>query len=90
MFSRISGVNPVLRIRNDLFRIQLRIQPLLVPVLFKYIQSKRRIYQLVAIFYFVLQSYSTHSPEFTGDRLKMRYEIVTYHFLFRTTVLQYT
>ena len=62
-------------------RIQIRIQPLLVPVLFKYIQSIRRIYQLVAIFYFVLQSYSTHSPEFTGDRLKMRNEIVIYLFI---------
>ena len=36
---------------------------------------------LPTIFYFVLQSYSTHSPEFTGDRLKMRNEIVIYLFI---------
>ena len=34
---------------------------------------KRRIYQLSTIFYFILQSYSTHSPEFTGLKLEIKF-----------------
>ena len=34
-------------------------------------QSKRRIYQLSAMYYFILESYSTHSTEFTGLKLEI-------------------
>ena len=46
------------------------------------IQTKRRIYQLSAILYFMLQSYSTHSPEFKG----LKWEI---KFLFTVSALSF-
>ena len=36
------------------------------------IQSKRRLYKLSVIFYFIVKSYNAHSPEFTGLKLKIK------------------
>ena len=35
--------------------------------------NQKSVYQLSAIFYFVLQSYSTRSPEFTGLKLEIKF-----------------
>ena len=70
---------PVLWILNDSFRIRLRIFK--VPELLMtrkfclktpYNQSKRRIYQLSAIFYFTLQSYLYNTIQSRNHRPKIR------------------
>ena len=71
----------MLWIRNDLFRIRIQMRIRIQPILFRkilkliestpQIQSKKKINQIFAIFYFILQSYSTHSPEFTGLKLEI-------------------
>ena len=44
--------------------------------------STRRIFQLSAIFYFIVQSYSLRSLEFTGLKLKIKYLFICpFHFL---------
>ena len=40
---------------------------------YKHIHSNRRIYQLSVIFYFIPQSYSTHSTEFTSLKLEVKF-----------------
>ena len=69
--------NAVLRIRNDLFQIRIQLWMFRVLDPYRYpfekktlwIQPKRRIYQLYAIFYFIVQSYRTQSPKFTVLKL---------------------
>ena len=60
------------RQRSRSMRIQIQIQLILIVFIFRnnkntpYIQSKRRIYHLLTILYFLLHSYSTNSLEFTA------------------------